>query len=154
MNRMDLVYRQTAAVGASGLSLLLPLFDRLANDLRRGAEAQRGGDLEARSRELNHGLAVIGFLENWVDRESGDLARQMSDFYTSLRAAIVQAQAQQSPEILELWMGATLNLREVFQSVDLNIGAPGPEILPPAPSQRYPQTYAVMLDDRQLSWTA
>ena len=154
MNHMDVAYRQTAALGASGLSLLLPLFDRIANDLRRGAEAQRAGDLERRSKELNHALAVIGFLDNWVDPESGELARQLADFYTALREGIIHAQARQSARILDQWMTATLNLREVWQQLDSKTSTPGPEILPPVTPQRYPQTYAALIDERQLSWTA
>jgi flagellar protein FliS len=154
MNRMDVAYRQNAAVGASGLSLLLPLFDRLANDLRSGAEAQRAGDLEMRSKELNHALALVGFLENWVDRDSGELAQQLSDFYASMRSGIIQAQAHQSAEILGHWMKATLNLREVWQRLNDKTEASGPEILAPDAPQWYPSVYTGQIDHGQLSWTA
>ena len=54
MNRTDLAYRRTAAEAASGLGLLIALFDTLAGDLRRAAEAQRANDIERRSREARH----------------------------------------------------------------------------------------------------
>jgi flagellar biosynthetic protein FliS len=154
MNAMDFAYRNTAAVGASGMSLLLPLFDRLANDLRRGAEAQRAGDLECRSRELHHALAIVGFLENWIDRESGELARQLSDFYTVLRRRVVEAQAQQSAAILDEQMSATLKLREVWHKVQSGDSKSEPEVLPPTAPQWYAAAASSTVESRELSWSA
>ena len=154
MNRLDLTYRQTAAEGASGISMLLPLFDRLATDLRLGAEAQRNGDLAKRSKELNHALALLGFLDNWIDRDSGELAQQLSAFYARLRRRIIEAQARQSAQILEEEMAATLKLREVWQQLDLGTLKPGPEILSPAQPQGYGSASSMQMGGGQLSWSA
>src|SRR6201995_5399175 len=137
MNRLDLTYRQTAAEDATGISLLLPLFDRLPTDLRLGAEAQGNGDLAKRSKELNHALALLGFLDNFIDRDSGELAQQLSAFYARMRRRIIEAQAKQSAQILEEEMAATLKLREVWQQLDLGTLKPDPEILAPALPQGY-----------------
>jgi|SRR5579875_1396544 len=154
MNRMELAYRLSGAQGASGISLLLSLFDRLARDLQRGAEAQRAGDIERRCRELNHALAVIGFLENWVDENSGPLASQLAAFYARLRRRILAAQATQSAEMLEEDMAATLKIREVWQRVATANQHSAPEILPPAQKAAYPGVAPMQREHRPMSWSA
>ncbi len=67
MTPTELSYRKTATEGASGFGLLIGLFDTLAGNLRRAAEAQRANDMEKRCGEANHALLVIGHLENWID---------------------------------------------------------------------------------------
>lgn len=154
MNRMELLYRQTGAQGASGISLLLSLFDRLARDLQRGAEAQRAGDIERRCKELNHALALIGFLENWIDETSGPLAQQMAAFYSRLRRRIIVAQAKQSAEMLEEDMAETLRIREIWQRVDTGKQQSAPEILPPQQRPGYPGMPPIEREHSPLSWSA
>ena len=115
----DIAYRKTAVEGASGFGLLIALFDTLAGDLRRAAAAQRAKNIEERTRQLNHALQVVGFLENWVDAESGELAKKMIIFYTRMRAKILEAQTKQSAEILEEQMAEVLKIREVWQQFEL-----------------------------------
>src|SRR5271163_1038069 len=100
MNTTDLIYRRSAAQGASGLSLLIALYDTLAGDLRRAAAAQRAGDLEKRTQELKHALMVVACLENWTEPESGELAQKLLRFYAKVRHTVMQAQARQSAELL------------------------------------------------------
>src|SRR5579863_3132875 len=152
MTHTDLAYRKTAVEGASGFGQLIALYDTLAGDLRRAAAAQRAGDLECRAKELKHALVVVGFLENWVEPESGDLARMLVAFYENLRRRVIEAQARQSAEILEELMAKALQIREIWQKLDLRGMAFGPEILPPAPAPRYGGFQATQLEHRQLSW--
>jgi|SRR5580692_558767 flagellar protein FliS len=157
MNYTDLAYRTTAAQSASGLSLLIALYDALARDLGRAAAAQRAGDLEARGREIKHALTVIAALENWVEPESGDLARKLVSFYRTLRRKLIDAQVKQSPQIFEEQMAATLTIREIWQRLELRgVTSAGPEmeILPPAQSSSYTGAWAAHLERRQLSWSA
>jgi hypothetical protein len=46
MTPTDLAYRKTAVEGASGMGLLIALYDTLAGDLRRAAAAQRAMTLK------------------------------------------------------------------------------------------------------------
>jgi flagellar protein FliS len=151
----DIAYRKTAVEGASGFGLLIALFDTLAGDLRRAAAAQRAKNIEERTRQLNHALQVVGFLENWVDAESGELAKKMIIFYTRMRAKILEAQTKQSAEILEEQMNSTISIREVWQRLDLHAMATGPEILPPAPAPSYGTYIPPQMEARrQMSWSA
>jgi flagellar biosynthetic protein FliS len=154
MNPRDLAYRKSAAQGASGLGLLVALYDTLAGDLRRAAAAQRSGNIEARTNELKHAFVVIGCLENWIDPNSGALAKKLVAYYSQLRRKMIAAQARQSATALEELMASVLNTREIWQKMDLRGGDRGPEILPPAPMPSYGASAAALMGDRQFSWSA
>ena len=99
MNPTELSYRRTAVEGTSGFGLLIALYDTLAGNLSRAAEAQRKSDIQKRCKEINHALLVIAHLEDWVDREGGgELAEKLVRFYSRLRAKMIEAQAKQSPK--------------------------------------------------------
>jgi flagellar biosynthetic protein FliS len=154
MNPRDLAYRKSAAQGASGLGLLIALYDTLAGDLRRAAAAQRSGNIEARTNELKHAIVVIGCLENWIDPESGLLAKKLIAFYSDLRRRMLDAQARKSAQALEELMASVLGMREIWQKMDLRGEDRGPEILPPAPMRSYGGFAAAQMEGRQFSWSA
>ncbi|HEY1730420.1 MAG TPA: flagellar protein FliS [Terriglobales bacterium] len=129
MNSTDLAYRKTAVEGASGFGLLISLFDTLAGDLRRAAAAQRRKDLENRCHEVKHASLVIGFLENCLTRGvDGELAQQLSVFYSRLRRKLIEAQINQSAETFEREMAVVLRIREHLQKVELRNVAPEPQV--------------------------
>lgn len=154
MYRTDLAYRQTAVAGASGFGLLIALYDTLVGDLRRAAAAQRTGDLEKRAKEAKHALVVVGFLENWLEPESGDLAGKLKVFYSQVRRGIMQAQLRQSAAMLEEQMNEALRIRAVWQELDQRREADGPEILPPDPGPQYGGFHPMQMPEQQLSWSA
>lgn len=120
MTPTEETYLKTCAAGASGVALLIALYDTLAGDLRRAAEAERRNELEQRSIELTHALMLIGFLEDRISRgNGGELAEQLTGFYKLLRRRILLAQARRSPQVLEDAMVEVLKIRESWQSVEL-----------------------------------
>ena len=58
MSPTEMAYRKTAIGGASGFGLLIALYDTLAGDLRRAAEAERSSNLESRTREVDRKSVV------------------------------------------------------------------------------------------------
>jgi flagellar protein FliS len=154
MNRTDLAYRRTAAEAASGLGLLIALFDTLAGDLRRAADAQRANDIERRCREVRHALLVLGYLEDWVNRGSdGVLARQLIAIYSDLRRKVIDAEVRKSSGILERQMARVLELRGHWQKLEAGTAHSGPEILPPA--FKTPVGYpTAQLESRHCNWSA
>jgi flagellar protein FliS len=154
MTATNLAYRMASAEGASGLGLLVALCDTLAGDLRRAAEAQRNQNLEQRSRELTHALAVMGILENWIDPQSGELAQKLMSLYGAMRRNIMQAQALQSAEMLEEQMKTALSMREVWQKLDQEPASSGPEVLPPMQEHSYAGACFAHAERPQLSWSA
>jgi len=155
MTAMDTTYRKMATSGATGIALLISLYDTLAGNLRRAAEAERRNNLERRGTELSHALMVIGFLQDRVARGSGgDLATQLTVFYVALRRTILQAQAKRTPELLEQAMTQILEIRAQWQAMEFRREPSGPEILAPAQTQRYGAVLAVQAERRQSSWSA
>lgn len=133
MTRIDLAYRKTAVEGASGFGLLIALFDTLAANLQRAADAERANDLEKRCHEVNHALLVIGCLEDWVQRgPGGKLADQLVSFYADFRRSLVRAQVKRSAEELEKLIAKVLKLRECWQRTEGRQGSQGPDILSPS----------------------
>ncbi len=155
MSPMELAYRKLAA-GTSGFGLLIALYDTLAGDLRRAAEAQRCNNIEKRCREMNHALLVIGFLEDRLARGSGGaLADQLTAFYRSLRRKLIEAQAKRSVELIEQQMALVLEIRGQWQAKEFKCELSSePEILAPAQTQRYPAPPPDQTAHAQLSWTA
>lgn len=155
MQSTDFIYRKSAAEAAGGFGLLIALYDTLAGDLRRAAEAERDRDVERRCREINHALLVIGQLEDWVDRGSGgELADQLVAFYASLRRELLEAQIRRSAQLLELQMARVLELREMWQQFDVQVVPSGPEILPPAWKEQETASQPAPADRRRRSWSA
>jgi flagellar protein FliS len=119
MQSTELSYRKTAAEGASGFGLLIALYDTLAGNLRRAADAERNNNMEKRCLEVNHALLVIGYLEDGVERSSGgELVQKLVSFYSSLRRKLIEAQVKRSPEILEQQMEKVLSIRERWQTME------------------------------------
>jgi len=155
MTPTELYYRKTAASSSGGgLGLLIGLYDTLAGDLRRMAEAERGNDLVRRCREANHALLVVGCLEDCVTKSSsGELADQLTAFYASLRRNLIAAQAKRSPEMIEEQMAQVLKVREAWQAIELRSQAPAAD--PPSPAtQQFASAGAESPEPRRLGWTA
>ncbi len=154
MNSTELAYRKTAVEGASGFGLLIALYDTLAGDLLRGADAERRNDIEKRCHEINHATLVIGYLEDWVERSGGgELAQQLVAFYSSLRRKMIEAQAKRSADILEEQVALVLKIRETWSAMERQESSPmevprGPQ----APG--YPGAEQAVHQGNACSWSA
>ena len=154
MNPTELAYRKTAVEGASGFGLLIALYDTLAGDLRRAADAQRKDDIDRRCKEINHALLVIAYLDDWIDREGGgELAQKLIVFYSTMRKKLIEAQAKQSPEMLEEQMNLVLSIRGTWQDLEGRASRVLENRPSPTEYQAYPGTQP--LQDRTISsWSA
>jgi len=115
----ELSYRKLAVHGASPIGLMIVLFDTLAGDLRRAADALRKNDIEARCKELNHAALVLGQLESWLDWEKGgEAARSLATFYARLRARMMEASIKKSAAILDTQIEMLLGVRSAWQLLD------------------------------------
>ncbi|MGC9199490.1 MAG: flagellar export chaperone FliS [Acidobacteriaceae bacterium] len=120
MGSIELSYRKTSVAGASGFGILLALYDTLASDLHRAAEAERNNRIEERCRAGNHALLVIAHLQEWVQRSpGGKLSDQLQRFYSSLRRKLIQAQAMRSADLMEQQMAEVLRLRAIWQQMEM-----------------------------------
>lgn len=154
MSPSEFAYRQTAAAGSDGFGLMIALYDTLAGDLRRGAEAERRNDISERSRQLNHALLVLGFLENQTSKGAeGELYQALVAFYKRLRRRILDSQAKRSPEILEQEMAQVLKIRANWQKLESRTD-PAPAYLPPVARKTYPESTSPVESLNSMSWSA
>jgi flagellar protein FliS len=112
-------YRETAARGASPIRLVICLYEQAIEDLRRAVLALENGDIEARTRHINHALLVISHLQGTLDMErGGDVARNLVRFYSVVRAGLLEAQHKQSARILEQQTSQLTTVREAWLEVE------------------------------------
>src|ERR1700733_2365814 len=112
----ELSYRRSAISGASPIGLVIALYDTLSGDLRRAATAIRSNDIERRCNELNHATLVLGQLENWIDKNSGEeLARNLTTFYTYVRSKMLEASFKKSAGVLDELIDLVLQVRTAWQ---------------------------------------
>jgi flagellar protein FliS len=94
-------YREGAVLGASPAQLVILLYEQAIQDLRRALIALEKGDIEQRTREINHAIVIIGQLQATLDMErGGEVAKNLERFYDLLRGSMVAAQVNQSARIL------------------------------------------------------
>jgi flagellar protein FliS len=155
MSPTEMTYRKTAVGGSSGFGLMIALYDTLAGDLRRAAEAERGNDIEKRCQEINHALLVIAYLEDGIAQgNGGELAQQLTAFYGSLRGKMIEAQAKRSPDILEQQMAMVLSVRSVWQGLELR-GSSTATVVPAwVQAPRYPGASSAGYERGASSWSA
>src|SRR5580700_3289394 len=108
-------YRETAVRGANPVRLVICLYEQAIEDLRRAVLAQESGDIEARTRSINHALTVIAQLQGSLDMErGGEVAANLSRFYNLVRAGLTEAQALQSTKILEQQISQLATVHEAW----------------------------------------
>jgi flagellar protein FliS len=119
-----LSYREAAVEGASPLRLVVLLYEQAFEDLRRALDAQRRGDIEGRTRHINHAILVIGHLQASLNKEQGGrVALNLERFYDQLRFGLVQAQFNQSAAALERQISHLMQVHEAWCEVERVSGA-------------------------------
>ena len=114
-----LSYREAAVAGASPVRLVILLYEQGMEDLRRAIVAHTRGDIEGRTREINHAVLVLGHLEVTLDPEQGGrVAANLALFYQHLRADLVQAQCQQSIAAIEQCISQLGQVHEAWCEVE------------------------------------
>jgi flagellin-specific chaperone FliS len=130
MTSLERTYR-TAATGG-GLALIIALFDTLAGDLRRAAEAERNSNLTQRTRELVHALLVLAYLEDRLNHGTGgELAGHLAGLYKAVRSKIIAGQVRRSSDLLEEAMTDMLRVRENLQKAEQRASQAIPDNFPP-----------------------
>ena len=116
--RNQLAYQEAAVRNASPIELVIMLYDILARDLHGAIEAMEAGNIELRSAKVKHGLLALQQLEGTLNMdEGGELATNMSRFYSMLRSQMMKAQVQQDAGILRELVQLLFNVREAWVEV-------------------------------------
>jgi flagellar protein FliS len=112
-------YRETATRGASPVRLVICLYEQAIEDLRKAVIAQEKGDIEARTRGINHALMVVAQLQGSLDMlRGGDVAKNLARFYSVVRAGLLDAQVQQSTRILAGQIAQLATVHEAWLEVE------------------------------------
>src|SRR5436305_8010186 len=109
-------YIRASGQGATPLRMVVLLYDQLVKDLRRAAAKVH--DVEARTRELDHALKVLGQLQGTLDLTQGEVAANLDRFYSILRANLLQLQLTKSAALLSEQISHLLPLREAWAEVE------------------------------------
>jgi flagellar secretion chaperone FliS len=117
-NRHQLAYQEAAVRNANAIELIVMLYDILARDLHTAIEAMEAGDIELRSAKLKHGFLALQQLEGTLNmEEGGELATNMSRFYSMLRDQMMKAQVQQEPAVLRELVQLLFSVREAWMEL-------------------------------------
>jgi flagellar protein FliS len=120
-----LSYREAAVEGASPVRLVALLYEQAIEDLKRAGAAINRGDIEARTRAINHALVVIGYLQTSLDKDRGGrVAANLERFYNQLRVSLVEAQFTQSPATLEPQISHLIEVHSAWCEVERANAAP------------------------------
>src|SRR6185437_118579 len=122
----ELSYRKAAIQNATSVGLVVIMYDMLAADLRRAIEAMNARDVEKRSAELKHAFLVLLQLEGSLDMEKGgQAARNLSRFYSVLRAKILEAHFKVNTEMLQRQIDLIVDVRSAWQQVNTPVPEAG-----------------------------
>ena len=114
-----LSYREAAVEGASPVRLVILLYEQAAEDLRAALGAHQRGDIEGRTRYINHAILVIGYLQASLDKERGGrVAVNLERFYDQVRFGLVEAQFKQSGAALEQQISHLMQVHEAWCEVE------------------------------------
>jgi flagellar protein FliS len=137
-------YRESSVRGANPVRLVIILYEQAIEDLRRAILALDRGDIEARTREINHAVLVIAQLQSSLDMErGGDVARSLARFYGVLRAGLAEAQQKQSASLLEQQISQLAAVHEAWLEVERATAKPAPSASNPL-SSALPASPAVL----------
>jgi flagellar protein FliS len=123
----QLAYQEAAVRNASPIDLVIMLYDILARDLHAAIEAMEAGNIELRSSKLKHGFLALQQLEGSLNLdEGGELATNMSRFYSMLRGQIMLAQVKQDPAVLKELVQLLFSVREAWVELSARLAGSSP----------------------------
>lgn len=118
-------YRQSEITGDNPVHLIVLLYDQLLRDLRHALNAFDQQDIPGRCSELDHALLVLAQLQGTLNHESGgEVAQTLDRFYHMVRAELLRATVEGSPEPLKKQWQNILGVREAWLEVERQQTAP------------------------------
>lgn len=132
MTNPRMAYRENDARGASGVRLVVLLYEQIIQDLGRAVQALEQNDIELRTKYINHAVLVIGYLQSPLDFErGGKVAKDLDHFYNVLRQNMVRAQCLASNAALQHLITDVLAVRDAWIEVERaghSLGARGAKV--------------------------
>ena len=130
------LYREAAVRGASPVGLVIILYEEALRALRRAEAAMGRGEVEERSLAISHALQVIGYLQSVLDFERGGrVALQLSSFYDYSKRRMLEANVENSAEILGRLIKDLTDSAEAWREVERALAGTS-QATEPAPGVR------------------
>lgn len=119
-------YRQYALEGASGVELVVALYDGIIRFLYAACEAVDRGDEDARRAAVKRAMDIILHLQSRLRSDvGGKPAQALSEFYASIFAQILQASQAASRQKFLHVIGCVRTVRDAWrQAADERSGTP------------------------------
>lgn len=118
------MYRDGAIQGATPIGLIVLLHERLLCDVRNALAALQSKQIEKRVTYLNHAFLVLQYLQGTLDFDRGnEVAGQLDRFYNHIRKQLLDAQFQESAELMSRQMQAIAEVRDCWIQVDQRTAA-------------------------------
>jgi len=118
---MDIIntYRQGTARGATSVSLVGLLYEQMVNDLRGAMQAIEEGNVELRTRQINHAILVLGHLQTVLNEcANRAVADHLDAFYNQIRFSLMRAQATVSKDLLSRQITDLLCVRGAWADLE------------------------------------
>ncbi len=155
-NRELTAYREADIEGASPVELVITLYDVLVRDMKRVIAAIRAGEVQDRVKQSNHAFDVLQQLECSLDMErGGSTAKDLSRFYSHLRAKVMEVQFKLDPALLERQIAMVVELRQGWvQAMAVPSNASMPAEIIPVPAEFAANPYAGGEEGQCCGWSA
>jgi flagellar protein FliS len=142
--------------GASAVERVIMLYEVLVRDLKRVIDALAARSIEDRVNQSNHALDVLQELESMLDMDNGgSTAKDLSRFYSHVRAKILEVQLKQDPAIMERQIGMVAELREGWvAAMAVPSGASGTTETVPLAAGFMGNPYAGVEEGQCCGWSA
>ncbi len=111
-------YEEEALACATGVELVLALYDGWLRFLQRAAEAIEQGDVIERRYTVKRGLDIVMYLQARLRMDiGGKPAMALSDFYAAMFAMMLEASHAESAEQMREVVACVRNVRDAWAVV-------------------------------------
>src|SRR5260370_30647464 len=140
--RMDeMSYQQQALAGATGVELIVALYDGLIRFLYRAMECVEENDVRGRRVAVMKAIDILMYLEARLRPDlGGAVAASLADFYSTMFTMTLEASHLESKEQFQEVISFVRNVREAWvvvardpeagQRFTWRVAEPGGEVLP------------------------
>ncbi len=107
-------YRKMQIETASGVALVLMMYDRAISLVSHAQQAMKQGQHDKVSNSLNKAHAILGELAATLDFEAGDIASRLAELYGFCNDRMLRANLKHSPDMLDAVVSVLRTIREAW----------------------------------------
>ncbi len=112
---MESSYQQQTLIGATGMELILALYDGAIRFLYRAIHSIEENDVSGRRRAASRALDILMYLQARLRTDvGGTVAQSLSDFYAAMFTLALEASHYESAEQLHEVIACLRNVRDAW----------------------------------------